>query len=191
MWTIIAQKQLSGTYTLAASDHVWWTGGPDNSSTSYVIVGNYNDGMHIYASDDHTHQATIHNTKYLDPAHVSIDGSGSTALSALPSSSCGLKFVFDTSDLGGASVVTNSAKFYSYDGTTDNNPWAGITLQATGYSGSTPTGTQWVAANGSGSALTFADQAAATSHTYYVATSVTPNSSGAKAGRIKMTLNYV
>lgn len=192
-WTLTAQLT-TGTYTVLTTDQIWWTAGTDNTSANYVVVGNYQDGTHIYASNGTTHQCAtnhVNNTKFVDSTHVNINAGGSVLLTSMTTANCGLKFVFDTSDLGGASVTTSGAKFYAYDGTTDTNAMAGVTFQANGFSGSTATGTSWVAANGSGSALTFADQTTATSHTFYVATSVSPTSTGAKTGKVKFTLTYV
>ena len=62
----------------------------------------------------------------------------------------------------------------------------GVTFQAA-EGGTTST---WVAANGSGSALTIADDTAATSHDYFIAISVTPTSVGAKTGKVKLALTY-
>lgn len=192
-WTLTAQLT-TGTYTVLATDQIWWTAGADNSSANYVVVGNYQDGTHIYASNGTTHQCAtnhVNNTKYVDATHVNVNAGGSILLTAMTSANCGLKFVFDTSDLGGASVTTSGAKFYAYDGTTDANAMSGITFQANGFSGATATGTSWVAANGSGAALSFADQTTATSHTFYTATSASPTSTGAKTGKVKFTLTYV
>lgn len=188
-WTLTAQLT-TGTYTVLSTDQIWWTAGTDNTSANYVVVGNYQDGTHIYASNGTTHQCStnhVHNTKYLSSTTMSLDGAGSANLSTLTTANTGLKFVFDTSDLGGASVTTSGAKFYAYDGTTDATAMAGITFQAA-VGG---TSTTWVAANGSGAALTFADQTTATSHTFYVATSASPSSTGAKTGKVKFLLTYV
>jgi hypothetical protein len=188
-WTLTAQLT-TGTYTVLSTDQIWWTAGTDNTSANYVVVGNYQDGTHIYASNGTTHQCStnhVHNTKYIDSTHMSLDGAASALLSTLTTANTGLKFVFDTSDLGGASVTTSGAKFYAYDGTTDANAMAGITFQAA-VGG---TSSSWVAAHGSGAALTFADQSTATSHTFYVATSASPSSTGAKTGKVKFLLTYV
>lgn len=64
---------------------------------------------------------------------------------------------------------------------------AGVNFQAAEGGQST----SWVAANGSGSALTLANQVAATSHNFYVATAISPTSTGAKTGKVKITLTYV
>lgn len=114
---------------------------------------------------------------------MSLNGAGSANLSTLTTANSPLKFNFSD----GASVATSAGKFYAYDGTTDATPAVGVTVQAA-QGGTTST---WVAANGSGAALTLADQAAATSHDFFIALSMSPSSTGAKTGKMKMTLTYV
>jgi len=117
---------------------------------------------------------------------VSINGAGGTTLAAgtVPTTAqCGLKWNFSDA----ASVATSNGIFYAYDGTTDATAMAGVTFQA-GEGGVTTT---WIAANGSGSALTIQDDTASTSHDYFLFTSVSPSSTGAKTGKIKMSITYV
>lgn len=179
-WTLTAQLT-TGTLTVNATDRTWWNG---TNFGDNVVVGSYQDSFHISDNTD-THRCTtnhVNNTKFLTGSTVSINGAGSTSL-PISTSSCGLKFNFADA----SSVATSNGKFYAYDGTTDANPMAGINFQA-GEGGQTAS---WVAANGSGSALTLVNQSAATSHDFFVATSVSPTSTGAKTGKIKITLTYV
>lgn len=187
-WTLIAQLT-SGTLSVATTNRVWWTSSTSGISGFNVVVGTYQAATHISDSSD-AHLCTtnhVNNTQYVDSTHVSLNGGASALLSSLTQANAGLKFIFDTSDLGGASVVTQSATFYAYDGTTDTNAMAGVTFQA---AESSVTST-WVAANGSGAALSLANQTTATSHNFYLATSVTPTSTGAKTGKVKLVLTYV
>lgn len=179
-WSLTAQLT-TGTLSVAATDRIWWNG---TNFGDNVVVGSYQDSTHISDNTD-THRCTtnhVHNTKYLTSSTVSIDGASSSAL-PVATGSCGLKFNFSDP----SSVATSSASFYAYDGTTDATAMAGVTFQAAegGQSSS------WVAANGSGSALSLANQSAATSHDFFVATSVSPSSTGAKTGKVKITLTYV
>lgn len=179
-WTLTAQLT-TGTLAVGATDRVWWNGSAFGTN---VVVGSYQDSTHI-ASNTDTHLCTtnhVNNTKYLTATTVSINGAGSTAL-PIATASCGLKFNFADP----SSVATSGAKFYAYDGTTDTTAMSGVTFQAA-QGGSTST---WVAANGSGTGLALADQTAATSHDFFVATSVSPTSTGAKTGKVKITLTYV
>lgn len=183
-WTLTAQLT-TGTLSVGATDRVWWNGAAFGTN---VVVGSYQDTTHITNNTD-VHQCTtnhVHNTKYIDGTHVSIDGGGSAVLAAgtIPTTAnCGLKFNFSDA----SSVATSGATFYVYDGTTDANAMSGVTFQA-GEGGQTTT---WVAASGSGSALSIANQSAATSHDFYVFTAASPSSTGAKTGKIKMVLTYV
>lgn len=180
VWATTAQLT-TGTLSVGATDRVWWNGTLFGDN---VVVGSYQDSTHITNSSD-VHQCTtnhVNNTKYIDATHVSINGAASSAL-PIATASCGVKFNFSDA----SSVATSGAKFYFYDGTTDATAMSGITAQAAEGGQST----SWVAANGSGSALTLANQAAATSHDFFIATSVSPSSTGAKTGAIKITLTYV
>lgn len=186
-WTLTAQL-VSGTLAVGATDRVWWNGAAFGTN---VVVGSYQDTTHITNnSDAHVAACTtgshVHNTKYIDGTHLSLDGAGSAVLAAgtVPTTAqCGLKFNFSDA----ASVATSAATFYAYDGTTDATAMAGVTFQA-GEGGVTTT---WVAANGSGAALGIANQSASTSHDFFVFTSVNPTSTGAKTGKIKIVLTYV
>lgn len=181
-WTLTAQLT-TGTLTVGATDRIWWNG---TNFGDNVVVSAYQDSTHISNSSD-THTCTtnhVNNTKYLTSTTVSINGAGSVSLSgSVPTTAqCGLKFNF----ADGASVATSGGKFYAYDGTTDATAMAGVTFQAIEQSNTT-----WVAANGLGAAVTLANQAASTSHDFFIATSVSPSSTGAKTGKVKITLTYV
>lgn len=179
-WSLTAQLT-TGTLSVGATDRIWWNG---TNFGDNVVVGSYQDSTHISNSSD-AHQCStnhVHNTKYLTATTVSINGAGSTAL-PVADASCGLKFNFSD----GASVATSNASFYAYNGTTDATAMAGVTFYA---AEGAVTGT-WVAANGSGSALALQNNSASNSHDFFIATSVSPTSTGAKTGKVKITLTYV
>jgi len=188
-WVFTGQRtDGSSTINVGATDRIWFTAGVN--LTDNVVVSSYQDGTHVSDNAD-AHQATcggagghLNNLKYIDGTHVSINGAGSAALSGTVPTNAQMPFKFNFSDP--SSVATSSAKFYFYDGTTDSNAMAGVTVQAI-----EKTNTTWVAANGSGSALALANQAAATSHDFFIGASLTPTSTGAKTGKIKITLTYV
>jgi len=186
-WTLTAQRT-TGTLTVNATDRVWYNGTGGTFGTN-VVVGQYQDATHISNSSDvqqDTNATPVHNTKFLSSTTVSIDGGGSATLAAgtVPTTAqCGLLFNFSDA----ASVATNTGKFFFYDGTTDATAMAGVTVQA-GEGGQTTT---WVSANGSGAALSLANQSAATSHNFFLFTSISPTSTGAKTGAMKITLTYV
>lgn len=176
----------TGTRTIDPSaNRIWWNGATFGTN---IPLSQYQDSTHISDTDD-THVCLtnhVNNTKYLGVSTVSVNGSASSSL-PIDTGSCGLKLTFDTSDLGGASVATSGATFYAYDGTNDISPMSGVNFQAAEGGQST----HWTNANGSASALPLVDQSAATSHDFYIATSVSPTSIGAKTGKIKFVLTYI
>jgi hypothetical protein len=189
-WTVTAQLT-TGTLVVGATDRVWFNGVGGTFGTN-VVVGSYQDGTHISNSSD-AHQCTtnhVHNTKYLTSTTMSLDGAGSANLSTLTNGNAPLKFTFDTTDLGGASVTTSSAKFYAYS-TSDGTPVSGVTVQA----GEAVVTSTWVSIGTTGAAaagLSVADNTTATSHDMYFAVSVTPTSTGAKTTNVlKLSLTYV
>lgn len=183
-WTLTSQLT-TGTLSVASTNRIWYNGATFGTN---VVVSSYQDSTHITDNTD-THLCTtnhVNNTKFIDSTHVSINGGASTALAAgtVPTTAqCGLKFNFSDP----SSVATNTAKFFFYDGTTDTTAMPGTTVQA-GEGGQTTT---WVAANGSAAALSLANQAAATSHDFFIFSSVSPTSTGAKTGAMKITLTYI
>lgn len=180
-WALTAQLT-TGTLSVGATDRVWFNGA---SFGTNITVGSYQDTTHISNNSD-THQCTsnhVHNVKYLTSTTMSLDGAASANLSTLTTGNAPLKFNFSDA----SSVATSAASFYFYDGTTDATAMSGVTVQAA-EAGVTST---WVAANGSGAALSLANQGAATSHDFYIAASVSPSSTGAKTGKCKITLTYV
>jgi len=181
-WTVTAQLT-TGTLTVGATDRVWFNG---TNFGDNVVVGAYQTSTHISNSSD-THQCStnhVNNVQYLTSTTFSLNGGGSTSLAAgAPTTAqCPLKVNFSDA----ASVATSAGKFYAYDGTTDATGMVGVTVQAIQQSNTT-----WVAANGLGSAVSLADQAAATSHDFFLALSLSPTSTGAKTGKFKVSLTYV
>lgn len=183
-WTLTAQLT-TGTLTVNATDRIWWTGA---AFTDNVVVGAYQDSTHISNSSD-VHQCStnhVNNTKWLadtGASSVSLNGAAASNITALSTANAGLRFNF----ADGASVATSAAKFYAYDGTTDATAMAGVTFKAYQIAN----GSTWTTANGLGAALSLADQAAATTHDFYIATSISPTSTGAKTGKVKISLTYV
>ena len=182
IWSLTAQL-LSGTLTVATSDRIWFNG---TNFGDNVVVSTYQDSTHVSDSAD-AHKCTsshVHNVRYVAANTYSLDGGGSTALGASAPTTAQCPFKFNFSD--GSSVATSGGKFYFYDGTTDATAMVGVTVQAIEQSN-----TAFTAANGSGAAVTLANQSASTSHDFYIASSVSPTSTGAKTGKMKITLTYV
>lgn len=194
LWTVTAQVTGSPNFTVAATNRIWFNGVGGTFGTN-VVVSSYQDGTHVSDNADaHVAACTtgghLHNTKYLTGTTMSLDGAASANLSTLTTAQAPLKFVFDTTDLGGASVATSGAKFYAYS-SSDGTPVSGVTVQA----GEAAVTSTWVSIGTTGAAaagLTIADQSTATSHNFFLAVSVTPISTGAKTTNVlKLSLTYV
>jgi len=188
-WTSTAQLT-SGTLALASTDRVWYngSGGAAGGFGINVVVNSYQDTTHISDNAD-THRCTtnhVNNTKYIDATHVSLNGTASALLSTLTTANAGLLFNFADP----SSVATQSGFFYVYAGS-DGTATTGIATIQAAQAGTTST---WVSV-GTGvttGSLALADQTASTSHNFYIATSVTPLSTGAKTTMTaKITLTYV
>lgn len=180
-WQLNCVLTDNSTVAAASTNHIWWSGAAWGAN---IITGDYPDSMHIADQAD-AHICTvhhIHNTKYVSSTQVSIDGGGNTNL-PVSTGNCGLHFNFSDP----SSIQTRQCLFYAYDGSSDINPMANVTFQAAEGAHSTT----WSAANGSASALALVDQSPATSHDFYVATSIAPLTVGAKVGKFKITLVYV
>jgi len=180
-WTLTAQLQDSSTLAVGTDNHVWWNG------TNYgdnITVGSYQDSTHITdsANGQRDTASHVHNTKYIDSTHVSIDGNASTQL-PIPTNSCGLLFTFSNP----ASVATTGAQVYAYDGVEDINGIDSLNFMAAEGGVST----QWVSANGLNNALHLQDHDPSSEHHFYVATSLSPLTSGLKSGKLKIVLSFV
>lgn len=173
--------------TLEATDILQFAG--SGGFDTNVTVGEYNDTTHVKSSvgADDSSGNTPNNVKFISQSggtggDSQADwGGGTEDIDAILDSECTLKINFSDA----ASVATSGASFYAYDGTTTTNAPTGVTFVAF-ESGDT----NWTAAEGSGSALSLTDQAASTSHDFYIAVSASPDSVGLKdsfALRIELT----
>lgn len=193
-WTVTAQVVGTPDFAVGATERIWFNGVGGVFGTN-IVVASYQDGTHISSNAD-THVAActtgthVNNTKYLTATTMSLNGAASANLSTLITGDAPLKFTFDTTDLGGASVATSSGKLYAYS-TSDGTPVSGVTVQA-GEAGVTST---WVSIGTTGAAaagLTIADNTTATSHDMFFSISATPTSTGAKTTNVlKLSLTYV
>ncbi len=169
--------------TLAATDRLGFYGANFGDA---VTVNNYQDSTHAETSAA-AHLCTtthINNTKYLSGTTVSINGGASATLSStVPATTqCPLKINFSDA----ASVATSSATFWVDDGTTNTAGPVGVTAQAAEKGN-----TSWIATAGSGTAVALANQAAATSHDFFILLSLSPTSVGTKtAVRAQISLTY-
>ncbi len=181
MATFIWSLQGTTPTTIDATDLVQFAG--SGGFDSKITVGSYNDTTHVKSSGNANDSSanTPHNNKWLTSTTVSLNGAGSTALSAATTAACALKINFADA----ASVATSAAKFYAYDGTTTTvNPTA-VTFKAAQQGNST-----WVDAETVTTPLNLADQTASTSHDFFILASASPDSVGLKSAfslRIELT----
>jgi hypothetical protein len=181
-WTLTAQLENNSTLAVATDNHVWWNG---TNFGDNITVGTYQSSTHITdsANGQRDTVSPVNNTKYIDSTHASINGGASAAL-PIPDASCGLLFTFSNP----ASVATMGAQLYAYDGVDDINAIDSLSFMAAEGNIST----QWVSANGLNSALRLQDHDAPSSeHNFYVATSLSPLTSGLKSGKLKIVLSFI
>ena len=156
---------------------------------SKIKVGEYNGGTHVKtaADADKSSGNTPNNNKFISQAgggggDSQADwGDGTEDLDAITTAEAALKINFSDA----ASVITEDAVFYAYDGSTPATPPVGITFVAAEV-----TDTNFTAAEGSGSPLELADQIAGTSHDFFIVPSASPDSVGAKTGAYRIELSY-
>ncbi len=156
---------------------------------SKVTVGEYNDTTHVKSSGAANDSSgnTPNNNKFISQAggtggDSQADwGDGTEDLDQITDAECALLINFADA----SSVAITDAIFYAYDGSTTTAAPTGVTFVAAEQGDTNFTG-----AEGSGSALALADQAAATSHDYYIVPSASPDSVGLKSAfalRIELT----
>lgn len=147
-----------------------------------VTVSQYQDTMHVKSSggSDNSAGNGPKNSKYISATQVDL-GAGTVNLSTMSTGDAPIKVNFSDA----ASVSTSGAIFYAYDGTTTTTGPTGVTFQAAEQGD-----TNWTGAEGSGSAVSLTDQAASTSHDFFLAVSASPDSVGLKNNfslRIELT----
>lgn len=154
--------------------------------TQPITVGSYNDGTHIGNGDPGTDQCgTNHcrNVKYISSTQFDSGGGTETLNNTnLAATECTLEIVFSDA----SSVSITNARVYAYNSTTTTTRATGVTMYA--FEAQVAAST-WKKVNDDGGAiggdnasdhLDLVDQGAATSHTYYVALSISPQSVGGK-----------
>jgi hypothetical protein len=176
-WTL----QGSSDTVIAATDRVQFAG--SGGFDTKVTVGQYNDTTHVKTSGDadKSNGNTPNNNKFISATQVDI-GSGTVLLTSLANGDAALKINFSDA----ASVAITNAVFYAYDGVTTTAAPTGVTFKAAEIGDS-----NWTDAEGSGSPVTLGDKAAATSHDFYIAASVSPDSVGLKSAfELRCELTY-
>lgn len=177
MATFTWELQGSTPTTIEATDIVQFAGA--GGFDSKVTVGEYNDTTHVESSigADDSSGNTPNNNKFISQAggtggDSQADwGDGTEDLDAILDAECAIKINFSDA----SSVITESAIFYAYDGSTTTDAPVGVTFVAAEGGDA-----NWTAAEGSGSAVSLTDQSTNTSHDFFIAASVSPDSVGLK-----------
>ena len=188
MATFTWTHQGSTDTTVAATDILQFAG--SGGFDTNITVGEYNDTTHTKTSggSEKSSGNTPNNVKFISQAggtggdSTADWGDGTEDIDAITDAECTLKVNFSDA----SSVSTSSAIFYAYDGSTTTNAPTGVTFVAF-ESGDT----NFVGAEGSGSALSLTDQGAATSHDFFIAVSASPDSVGLKDSfTLRLELTY-
>jgi len=172
-WT--AQLTDASTLTVGGTDQFW----PDGANFGDKIIANeYQDSTHIVNSTDveQCSLAHVNNTKRLTGTTVSLNGGASQNLSTLSNGDAPLKINFSDA----SSVETSSTAFAA-----SNFTWS--YFYAAEIGDSSWTDAHWINLN----KLLLSDQASSTSHDYYIAFSVSPNSTGTQSDNLRFELTYV
>ncbi len=154
-----------------------------------ITVDEYNDSNHVKtaANADKSSANTPNNVKFISQAggtggDSQADwGDGTEDLDQITTAEANLKINFADD----ASVITEDAIFYAYDGSTPATAPSGINFKAAEVGNA-----NFTDAEGSGSALALADNSAGTSHDFFIACSASPSSVGAKTGKYRIELTY-
>lgn len=174
--------------TIDATDIVQFAG--SGGFDTKVTVGEYNDTTHVKSSGGANDSSgnTPNNNKFISQTGGTAGdsqgdwGDGTEDIDQILTSECALKINFSDA----SSVITESAVFYAYDGSTTTSAPTGVTFVAAEQGDA-----NWTAAEGSGSAVSITDDTAATSHDYYLLASVSPDSVGLKdAFTLRIELTY-
>jgi len=181
MATFLWELQGTTDTTIEATDIVQFAGAAGFDAA--VTVGEYQDTTHVESSAGANDSSanTPNNVKYV-AGSTGNWGDGVEAMNLMLAAEATFKINFSH----GTTVVTESAIFYAYDGSTTTAVPTGVTFFAAEQGDAA-----WTAAEGSAAAVTLTDNTAATSHDFFVAASVSPDSVGAKtAFALRVELIY-
>lgn len=170
---LVQEWKLQGTTatTIGETDSIQFS---DGTFGNPILKGTFNGGTHVRSSggSDSSSGNSPKNSKYVDSTHVDIGG-GSVALSSVSTANCPLKINVSYD----SNITISGISMYAYDGTTQSNPPTNLDVYLAEQGNST-----WTNADGSGNALTLADQTTpATSHDFYVLISVSPSAVGTQS----------
>lgn len=158
---------------------------------SAITVNAYNDTTHVEAISGGTNVSsgnTPNNNKFISQTggtggDSQADwGGGTEDLDQILDAECTLKLNFSH----GSSVAVTGHIVYAYDGTTTTAVPTEVDCRIAEKGDA-----NWTEAEGSAAACTITDEAAATSHDYYIAISASPTAVGEKtAFKIRSELTY-
>jgi hypothetical protein len=174
--------------TIEATDILQFAGA--GGFDSKVTVGEYNDTTHVKSSvgANDSSANTPNNVKFISQTGGTAGdsqadwGDGTEDIDAITDAECNLKINFSDA----ASVITEDAVFYAYDGTTPATAPTGVTFVAAEQGDII-----FTAAEGTGSPLTLTDQSTGTSHDFFILCSASPDSVGLKSAfALRVELTY-
>ena len=164
---------------LTSTDYLQFNAG---SFDALILVGNYNSGTRVEddTGSDKSSGNNPNNNKYISDTEIDI-GSGTQNLDTISNGDAALKINFSHD----SSVETFDTAFYTYGASTTDNP-PDMTVQAAEVGDSS-----WTNAETESNPLALADQAAATSHDFYIAMSIKPTAIGSsKEATKRIELSY-
>lgn len=188
MATFTWSLQGASPTTIEATDIVQFAGA--GGFDSKVAVDAYNDTTHVSSSVGANDSSgnTPNNNKFISQTGGTAGdsqadwGDGTEDLDAITTAEASLLINFADA----SSVITESAIFYAYDGTTPATAPTGVDFRAAEVGD-----TNFTEAEGSGAAVSITDDTASTSHNYYIVISASPTSVGLKdAFALRMELTY-
>lgn len=183
-WTL----QGSTPTTIDATDIVQFAGA--GGFDSKITVGQYNSTTHVKSSvgANDSNGNTPRNNKFISQAggtggDSQADwGDGTEDLDQITTAEAALKINFADA----ASVITEDAIFYAYDGSTTTAVPTGVDFRAAEVGDA-----NFTEAEGSAAGVTITDDTASTSHDYYFVVSASPTSVGLKdAFALRIELTY-
>lgn len=187
MATFVWTKQGTSPTTIDATDIIQFAA--SGGFNSKIAVNAYNDSTHVKSSggSNDSNGNTPRNNKFISQSGGTGGdsqanwGDGTEDLDQMTTAEASLKINFSH----GSSVITESAIFYAYDGTTPATAPVEVDVRAAEVGDA-----NFTQAEGSGSPVTITDDTTATSHDYYIAVSCSPTAVGLKSFAFRVELTY-
>ena len=176
MATFIWELQGATPTTIEATDILQFAGAAFDDP---IFVGEYNDTTHVKSSvgADDSAANTPNNNKFISQSgggggvSQADWGDGTEDIDDILEAECALKINFAHA----SAVAVSNHIIYAYDGSTPATGPVDVTFYIAELGD-----TQWVAADGSGAALSVGDSGSAESHDFFFLISASPDSVGEK-----------